>query len=489
MKLCRNVGRAFGRTFKSVSGRVSGRFFGRVFGRDSKGFSLIEIVFCLLILSILMLAATSGLTQLSTGLANARNSSDKALVQQSGAYLKDLFVAASPTYHFLHFPVPALSCVPDKPCIRRFDPASARFVPNESTPIDGLLTSILSARFPRDVTQIQFFRDYNGSLADDRIPSLEDDGNSTTTVFSRLRYSKPLDLSSLYADTSATSLYTTFPMVNARSPGFPLLTQKQDFVILSHFAPAGTSTPPGYRIAFFESSSRTFDPNAFKNSLAVVFNVAEPSQYGVQYIREVIKCTDALQRCQTFMRDMNDSMASGDLSKLVAVELLSLRDAPAPIPAQMASLFPRLPEYNSSALSGSNWPGQSPATQSLFPTERFPIYETPNDFVDLLPPIDVRRIQHYFTTRRNPSQLVLLPISMRIFKLEGRSMEGPTGVSAGGRPQLDLVSHVIGENKSFIQMDQIIDNPDSPTFKPPGQILYFARRLGSTTLDIIVEQK
>jgi prepilin-type N-terminal cleavage/methylation domain-containing protein len=83
-------------------GRIWG---GEMFGSKQLGFSLTELMLAIFVLAIIMVAASSGIFQMSQGLVVADRSQRNFCAQESGSFMRDVFSKASPTFFFAHVPI------------------------------------------------------------------------------------------------------------------------------------------------------------------------------------------------------------------------------------------------------------------------------------------------------------------------------------------------------------------------------------------------
>lgn len=462
-----------------------GRTWGiEMLGSKQQGFSLTELMLAIFVLAIIMVAASSGIFQMSQGLVAADRSQRNFSAQESGSFMRDVFSKASPTFFFAHVPISLRSCAPKMPCVRRLDNLSRRFVPNETVTSDSLLSQTLDLLPSSDVA-IEMYRDYNGELDDEELESIK---STSGKVFYNIRRASPLrSLPAVVSRAGAPALYATWPLRDTTSPGVPMLVQRDSDAYFSQIPGAASSASLSTKYGLFTSGTNNFNVEVLRKSLAVFFNTLEPTQFSIVYVGDVQPCfangsSSPSSICQSVQNAINPTLNLSDpsLVGVVAAEIMPVDESP--LASALASILPSIGAYYRNSVT-KNWVNQS-VNFTLFPKANYSVFESgpgASSGSDLGVAIDSRRIQHFYNSNGAVAQLSLLPVDLFVYRLKK--------TSEGGEERLSLVADKLGENEPRVLMVDAIKDPTSAAFKPPADILYFARKLGTTTVEIVIENE
>ena len=470
--------------------------------RNTDGFTIVEMMVACVICLVLMVAASTHFITVAQSLENADRFTSQAIQQQNGSYFKELFTRASPTYHFLKLPI-SVGCGSYKlPCLRRYDSDSRRFVPNESVASDPELNSYISTRLDSS-KGVQFFRDGTGSLSfktSSNIAAPTASGVKATNK-PQVQIPVPINTAAAIGDTHSNAIYTTWPLRDTSSQPFPVITQKSNYVLFTHVATLAASKPVSHHMAFFTSrAQRAFFPG-LENSLVSIYTLNDPSEYAIQFMKKIVDCVDATYtaQCLAWAKELNDSIdyvpagksssAFTDLvgKGLVAIELYDPFQAPGTtISEELQKSLPDLTAFNNS-IASVRWKNSVSSNFFAFPSDLWSLSDTASSVVidDLKAPCDIRRIQHYYTGLGSQVQFVLLPVDIATYWLEENKSD-PT--------QLNLVTQYIRDasnslgNQKRTMIDDVIPNPNNLISGTVPQVLYFSRRLGTPTIDVVIEQ-
>lgn len=389
--------------------------------KSNRGFSLTEVMISAVVTVVIAMGVYQGLQLFQSSSKKIENSSTSlADTQQSGSYFTQVIESASMSYRIQHLPVPFSSCESTGPCVRKV-------VENKLQPLSSTDVSLLGSLKAGDtrIKSLEFFRDASGELF-------------TQSGAIDVRGSPPVVLPNQMV---STNYYTTWPLYSELSKPFVIIRQKPGFSgYFAHYqkcalAAESKDTLDPYTIFtpyIGSNSDPTVAPSLeslkpLLNTMVLIYNSRSPDLYTVKLITEIPKpcIPDPKKVKDGKLENIPECNTCGDTK---AGDL------------KPSDILVRLSEVNNFQLyapsltpSPSTWGAQSIYT---FPTSLTSIQPRSGDskFSDLIPPVHIKRFQHFINAFRPDSNssspyssdvLYMIPISVERYSLVKSDPKNP----------------------------------------------------------------
>lgn len=395
----------------------------------ARGFTLVEMLFAVVIVSVLTLAAIGFFKQFTLQARKVTDAGrmDGAFRSFGQHFLVDV-KGADAALHFQRLPVPTSGCGLDGPCLLQLK-ADETLAPASSSVVGGAET-------------VDFFSDRSAEL---KTRSLGSKGGKT-----QLRFEPPVNLSAIRGTDQR--IYAAWTLKSPSSPPFVLMTRSRTadyFVFAEQFASGSPSGSAG-RWVIFEGSRADIEVEDLALGLVAVYNGHDPSQYFIQRIKSAISCrTNA--NCKTIAKALNPGFDVGLFASqpYFAFEL-------EPVSENALSRF--LPPAKGIK---TRWWSQ-PQSHYMFPSLSASLNDAEDK--DFATPIDARKLAHYYHAQQMKSQLMAVPIELRAYRIERK------------RKSKILYEETFPNGRKKVALEDI----------PEKQSVVFGRLLGTSSVSVLL---
>ncbi|WP_141734216.1 hypothetical protein [Oligoflexus tunisiensis] len=397
--------------------------------KNEAGYSLLEIMFGLGLLAIVVMVANGQMFHI---MKQARKVTDMGKQDSSFRGFGQRFMfdlqLADVALSFQRLPIPLTGCdsaggkLKPGPCVYRMD--GKKLVASS--------TKLGNAR------AIEFFSDLDSSLKAEGLKGATDEV-------------KIVRMSKINNTQAAKNTFATWVLKDETSTPFTMMSRTHSgayFTLADEYASSSPSGAAG-RFVIMRGNSDDIDAADLKGRLMVVFNGYNPDQYFVQKIGQVIDCNN--KGCDRIAKALNPMADTSTLEGHFAIELQPISGAPLGIPVTASGL--------------GTW-GLQGESQFMFPTQYASIHMASHS--DFTPPIDARRMLHFYHSEQVRAQLLAIPIEFKGYYFE----------KSKGKKKRLLSKKITGAREA--QVDVVLNDVDKNAYG------VFARKIGTQDVSFFI---
>lgn len=356
----------------------------------SSGYSLTEMMIAASIIGIVALAGTRAVEYFNKQTKRELNKMDN--LAEFNLLAKDFLKfaeSAGISTAYLNLPIRTSGCSEDGPCIKKL--------------VDNKLVNPDSGEIPSEVSKnacVQFYWDGKGQL--DYQAAYPEKNNRKDEIVAI----ENLNLTSFQNNADIVASWT---LKNEKSPPFTMLKLKDKQIVLkylrgSKFEISRSNNTGNLRHAFFESDESPSEVTKLKGVPFLIYNSILNNHYTIQFASSIISCKENEGECKNLLTKISQNPGShAELSansssdypnKVFAIQFEAINFDKSPFKELIQNYA--LP----SSCSASTWgKGKQSATEYLFPTKAFSVYEPDSAIADLggSEAINVIHLSHYYT--------------------------------------------------------------------------------------------
>lgn len=405
--------------------------------KKQNGFSLVELLITCSLLGIVVFGAMTILQNQKKNEKSLEASSLKVIdISNTGTYFQNIASNAGLSQFFMHLPVKNSNCNDNQPCVRRWDATKRTFENKRPSSLAGF-------------QNIEFFKDSSADLQLLPIQNSNYTAGSLHLITSEgLNYLPPAGDDNYYA---------TWPLINETSTPFIIMMKDSSyfFTLMKELQKASTTSNP-YRPTLLKSKEYIPEDISFKNKVFVTYSALNLKHFYIKQNKSFDSCKGGA--CSDVLKSINAGFPENTISTqpYYKFELSSLDTS--------SALFRNFPTL-SGASKNNIWPGQNGFL--YFPYASFSVINNNGNISDFSPvsDVDIKALSHSSVTE----QLITMPINFAFYRLKKSSKKGPKFFDLIEEKYLDVNSKTETVILSDIE----------------GKV-YFARKLGSPTLSLIV---
>lgn len=411
--------------------------------KNQKGFTLVEVITATAILGVVVVIVMNLIKNQQKNEKNIEDSSGRVMdLTTTGTYFQSIASNAGLSQFFMHLPVKNKQCSESDPCVRKWNPTTRTF--------ENQQPSTLAA-----FNSVEFFRDSSAQLEHLPLQNQNYISGSLHLITSE---------EFIYMPADGNDYYTTWPLLNEKSQAFVAMVKDSShfFTFTKQLQKASTTSSP-YKFTLLKSKSNDVNEDAFKNKIFLTYSSLNLKHYFLKQNNTFENCTN--NKCSTEQQNINSSFPLATLSNepYYKFEFSNLKTS--------TPLYKKFPDL-SYASTTNNWVGQN--NFLFFPHASYSIINKVGNIGDFAPNsnVDIKALSHSSVT----DQMITMPVSFVFYNLKA----GPVKMIKNRKQKTyNLVEERFFDVNNKVERVLLTDIT--------GKV-YFARKLGSTTLSLIVTQ-